>query len=151
MKIINTLPRQLMLYLLISASAPAMAIYKCESDGKPVYSDAPCAGGKMLDIATAPTVTDTNSAKRQAADEKVQLQRIEKERQKQEAQEEKERKKRQQQASRAQTAKHKKCSSLERRKRWAEEDAAAATGKSVNKAKQKVRRATEQFSAECGN
>jgi len=38
----------LMLSLLYALSAPALAINKCESDGKILYSDEPCGNGKAV-------------------------------------------------------------------------------------------------------
>jgi hypothetical protein len=48
-----------------------------------------------------------------------------------------------------QARKRKACRALDRRKRWAEEDAAAASVKSVESARRKARRAGEMFDEEC--
>lgn len=42
--------RTLLLCLLVSVSAPAMAVYKCESRGKTTYSDTPCVEGKSQEL-----------------------------------------------------------------------------------------------------
>ena len=73
------------------------------------------------------------------------LDRLENDRHKKELKEEKDRQK----ASRIQATKQRKCASLERRKKWAAEDATAAYGKSAEKAKRRARRADEVFEAEC--
>lgn len=140
---------KLALSLLAAAAAmslpiSAFAIYKCEANGTVTYSDAPCAGGKQLDINdTSPS--DAADARRRAAQEKQELGRLESERHKQELQDEKERKK----SARSRAALERKCASLERRRKWADEDAASAVGKSVEKARRKARRAEELFDAEC--
>ena len=123
---------------------PAFAIYKCVANGAVTYSDAPCPGGKPLDIGESPP-HDAADAQRRAASEKQTLARIESERRKQEAKEETARRK----SARAHASLERKCAALERRRKWAAEDAASATGKSVEKAKRKARRAAELFEAEC--
>jgi len=134
--------RTMFLLLLGSLTAPAFAVYKCESNGTVTYSDQHCPGGKVLDTGSAPATGDTA---RQNAENKAQLKRLEHERHKREAQEEKE----QQRAAHAAAAKQKKCSLLARRSKWANEDAPAATGKAREKTKLKARRVAEQFEAEC--
>jgi hypothetical protein len=122
----------------------ALAIYKCEANGAVSYSDAPCLGGKQLDITTAPNA-DAADATRRAAREKRALAQLERERRKQEQQEEKDRKK----SARTRAALERKCATLDRRRKWAAEDAASATGKSAEKVKRKAHRAEEVFEAEC--
>jgi hypothetical protein len=123
---------------------PAFAIYKCEANGAITYSDAPCPGGKQLDIPGAEQ-PDAANAKQRAMRDKQALARLENERRKQELQDEKDRKK----SARARAALEHKCATLDRRRKWAVEDAASATGKSADKAKRKARRAEELFEAEC--
>jgi hypothetical protein len=136
--------RTVILILLFSFSLPAMALYKCKSGNNITYSDQPCQGGETLDIGKLP-MADTLQARRQAAEEQKKLKRIENERRRREAQEEKNR----QRAMHEHAVKQKRCTSLAMRKKWATDDAAAATGKSTEKAKQKLRRAEEQFETEC--
>lgn len=50
--------RSLILLLLLSFSAPALAIYKCEFSDKVVYSDLPCKNGKMKKLSIAPPLSD---------------------------------------------------------------------------------------------
>jgi hypothetical protein len=136
-------------FLFALIAAPAFAVYKCESNGQVTYSDAPCRG-KTLSLANSidAEVPGTNvaSAKEKLAREKKEVTRLEKERHKREAAEEKEQKK----VAKADAVKRKKCSTLAHRKKWADEDAAAATGKSREKAQRKARRAAETHQAECG-
>jgi hypothetical protein len=139
----------LMLSLLASMSSPALALYKCEANGKTSYSDEPCsAGATRMDISPNTKVSppDAANASRQAAREKAELKRLENEREKREAQEHKEREK----LARTVALKQKKCNALALQKKWSEEDAAAATGKSVEHARRNARRKAEKYQMECG-
>lgn len=137
--------RIVLLCLFVSFSAPALAVYKCKSGDKIIYSDQQCPGGEVMDISSA-SPADTAKARQQAAEEQKQLKRLENERRKQEAREEKER----QRAAHDFAAKQKRCSILAKRKQWADEDATASTGKSVERARTKARRVAEQYQEECG-
>ena len=136
----------LLLLVLLTISAPALAIYKCESAGRTVYSDAPCHDGKgaALDIDTRPS-GDPEAAQQQLSQEKRELQRIENARQKQQAIDQRERRK----LYKASEAKKKKCADLALRKKWADEDASSAHPKSQERAKRTARRATEKHELEC--
>lgn len=135
--------RPLLLTLLLAACAPAFAIYKCESDGKTVYGDTPCPGGRTLDAAPA---ADAAPATREAARQKEEAARLERARHQREAQEERA----QQKQARTAAAQRKKCASLALRRQWAEEDAAKANPKAAPKAQQTARRAAEKHQLECG-
>lgn len=138
--------RTILLCLLVSLSAPALAVFKCKSANGVVYRDQECPGGTALPIDSNPDMAEAAKAAQQTSQEKKQLQRLENERRRREAQEEKER----QRAAHAYAVKQKRCATLARRKQWAEEDAAAATGKSIEKAKVKARRVTQVYEDECG-
>lgn len=125
-------------------ASPALAIYKCQSDHGTIYSDTPCPNAKVLDINSA-APADPDNARHQAAQEKKSLKQLEDARHKSERIEEKDR----QRAARAQATVRKTCAKLALRKKWADEDAASATGKSADKARRKARRVEEQFQAEC--
>jgi hypothetical protein len=131
----------------ISLAAPAHAIYKCESNGRTTYSDETCASKAVkLEVHSGSAPADAEHARRTAAREKAELRRIEGEREKREAREEKERQK----LARAETVKRKKCAALALQKKWGEEDAAAASGKSAERAKRNAQRKAEKFEMECG-
>jgi hypothetical protein len=136
--------RTALICLLISFSTPALAIYKCKSGDRIVYSDQPCADGEVLSI-TAPTPGETAKAMQRTAEEQKRLKRLENEHRKQEAREEKER----QRAAHTYAARQKRCTSLARRMQWANQDAAAATGKANERAKLKAQRVAQQFEDEC--
>jgi flagellar biosynthesis GTPase FlhF len=129
-------------------AVPAHALYKCEEKGRIAYRDEPCEGGKALNVqgegiaATA----DRLAAQEQAARQKQALTHLEKERRQREALEEREMRK----AAKAQASKHKKCRALALNRKWAEQDAAAAAGKSVDKARRNAARKAEKYEMECG-
>ncbi len=137
--------RFMLIGLLLSFSAPALAVYKCESGGKVSYSDTPCPDGKEI-VVEPVQASEASRAAKQLTREKKQLKRLESERHRDEAKVHSAR----QRAAKRQAALHKKCTSLARRERWAREDAAAATGKAANRAKLKARRAAERYEEECG-
>lgn len=132
--------------LMLSSALPALAMYKCEDGGKISYSDTACAAnGKELDIALPPT--DAAAAAQRLAREKSELKRLESDRHKREAREEKE----QQRIARALASRKKRCDTLARRVRWADEDARLAAGRAADKARRKARRMSEQYEGECAN
>lgn len=140
----KTLLRSLLIGFSLSWSVPSFAIYKCEADGKVSYSDEECTGGKTLDISNA-TPADAAESQQRLDREKRLLSRLENERQKQDARVEKERLR----TAKANADQQKKCATLARRQKWADEDAALATGKSGEKARQRARRAAEQYDEAC--
>jgi hypothetical protein len=144
---VTAILRLLVPAFLMSAAAPAFAVYKCESNAKITYSDTACTGGRSTDLGNPATGSDNAAqARRELAQQKAEVKRLETARHKQEAQQEKLRKA----AASSETARQKKCASLARRKKWADEDFAAAAGKSREKARRKARRAEETYSSECG-
>jgi hypothetical protein len=129
------------------ASAPAMAIYKCEAGGKTTYSDKPCpagAKGSALDLPAAnESAANAETAKVRA--QKSELKRIDDEKRREEAVAEKTRA----QALRAREREQKRCMALAQRRKWAEEDVASANQKTSDNAKKKARRLAERYDAEC--
>lgn len=139
--------RPFALFLLLAFfSAPALAVYKCEIDGKVVYRDSPCAGGKELDIDAAPAKNGSVSTQEQLARDKAKAARLESERHRREAREARE----QNLAARRAAARQKKCDSLALRTKWAEDDAIKASGKAAERARIKARHAAEKYELECG-
>lgn len=141
----------LLLVLLVSLtfSTSALAIYKCESGGQTVYSDTPCHNGKterMQEIAVTAPATEAGLAQKQAQQDKQELQRLQQRRHKQEKMDDRQQEKR----NKASAAKKKKCAESAQRVKWANEDAASATGKTAERARQKAHRATEKHQLTCG-
>ncbi|HJV75959.1 MAG TPA: hypothetical protein VJ654_17190 [Noviherbaspirillum sp.] len=141
----HTMLRGLLTGLLLCCSIPSFAIYKCEAGGKVSYSDVECSGGKTVDVSITSSANSSEDSKR-ALQEKHQLEQLQNARHKREAKEDKER----QQAAKAGASKQKKCATLERRQKWADEDAMAAKGKTRDAARRKARRIAEEHLAECG-
>lgn len=142
-------PTPLLLVFLVSLtfSSSALAIYKCESGGQTAYSDTPCHNGKrMQEIAVSAPPTDTALAQKQAQQDKQELQRLQQQRQKQEKIDARQQEKR----NKASTAKKQKCAESAQRVKWASEDAASASGKTAERARQKARRAAEKHQLTCG-
>lgn len=146
------MPSKLLLLAMIFFSAPAFAIYKCESGDKIIYSDAPCNSGKSgnmkeLAVVDPANETDNNLAHKQLQQDKKELQRLQQRREKEETKEAR------QQAKRYKTAeaKKKKCAESAQRVQWAKEDANSAPTKSSERAKQKAKRTTEKHQLSCGN
>ncbi|HZW14233.1 MAG TPA: DUF4124 domain-containing protein [Noviherbaspirillum sp.] len=140
----KTTQQSLLTAILLSCAIPSFAIYKCESGGKIVYSDTACNGGTEMHINTTPS-PDAEAALRRAAQEKRQAERLESARLKREASEAKEQKR----VAREEATKRKRCDTLARRQKWAEEDAASVAGTKVEAARRKARRAAEEYQAEC--
>jgi len=129
--------------LLLALAAPALAVYKCEANGRTSYRDTPCAGGSMLHIDSAPPPDVTDQ--RQLREEKAEAARLEKARHKREALQSKKR----EQARKALAARRRKCATLALHRKWAEEDAQSARLKTAATADRKARRAEEAYQAAC--
>jgi len=143
------MPSTLLLLVLLSFSAPALAIYKCESSGKTTYSDTPChnVSGNMKEIAVAAPPSDSKAAQQRLAQDKKELQRLETRRHREDAIAERE----QHSRFKAHEAKKKKCENLALRSKWAKEDAAHAPIRTAARAKRKALRAAEKQQLECGS
>lgn len=138
----------LLFFALFFFSAPALAIYKCESGARTVYSDTACHDGKtnsMKEIVVATPAVDTASAQKKLQQDKQELQRLQQHRAKQDAQEERQQAKR----YKAAETKKKKCAESAQRVKWANEDAYDAQPKAAERAKQKARRAEEKHQLSC--
>jgi hypothetical protein len=138
--------RTMLLCLLVSFSAPALALYKCKSGDSISYSDQPCPGAGEVLNTTPHAATDTAAARKRLAEEQKQVRQLENTRRRKEAQEEKER----QRAEHEHAVKQKRCKLLAQRKKWAEEDLSTSSGRSTERARIKARRVAEQMELECG-
>lgn len=141
--------RLVALALFLTYSNSSLAIYKCEENGKTIYSDERCANGRATQIDTTNSRISDSAADEALARgrrEKDVVKRLEENRRKEEVLEEKARQKR----IRADEALRKKCQTMALKVQWSEEDAAAATGKSAEKSKKTARRNREKYEMECG-
>lgn len=134
--------------LFISISAPALAIYKCESNDKISYSESPCQSGKTTNLSsqmTQPSATETAQAKRTSAQEKIKVSKLENARHKREEKEEKQQTK----EAHAYAAKQKKCATLALRKKWSSEDVTNSSIKKRAVKQRKAQRLAEKYALEC--
>jgi hypothetical protein len=132
-------------------SAHAQTMYKCTTDGKVSYGDAPCAAGASSVTLEAPPApapvaaangTPSRDLKRlqkeSAALEKARLQREEKDERASDR------------AAQAAAVQRKKCGKLKLNKQWADEDVRrAATITNIDNAKLRAKRAGETLALEC--
>lgn len=143
------MPSLLLSFSLLCISCPALAIYKCESNGQISYSDLPCTdlqtNSKAKRITILPAPSDSHVAQEKLMQDKKTLQTIETHRSKEEANAEKERLRR----YREQESKKKRCASLEQRARWAQENAVRTNIKNMSRERRKAQRATEKYELEC--
>lgn len=134
-----------------SASAAASA-YQCQQHGQTVFQDSPCPNGKALDA--APGVADGNrhEASARAAREKAQLAKIEAAKARTEALEARQAQSAARNAQRQQLAKERRarqCQRAQQQQKWAEQDAAGASAKHLEKARRKALRAQEKAQLLC--
>ncbi|MGV3743158.1 MAG: hypothetical protein ACO1NO_12695 [Burkholderiaceae bacterium] len=145
----NSIAKLLALAPFLLYSASSFAIYKCEANGKIIYSDEECTEGRAKAIDTTNSQLSDSAANEAAARskrEKEALKLLEEKRRKEEVLEEKARQKK----LRAEEALNKKCQAMALKVKWSEEDASAATGKSAEKSKRTAHRNREKYEAECG-
>ena len=140
----------LLLSLLMAVSMPAMAVYKCVSEGRTTYTDIPC-GAVQLELRPVPLPADAATAKQRAAAERRQLASIE-------SHQEAERVARQREQQRHKQDKgellhKKKCTLLGLEKKWSAEDAASVSrtiSEKTQSLKKTARRKAERYDTECG-
>ena len=140
----------LLLSLLMAVSMPAMAIYKCESQGRTTYTDVPC-GAAQIERRPAPLPADAAAARQLAASEQRQLAGIEKTEEAERVAREREQRRHRQ--DKAEIAHKKKCMLLGLEKKWSAEDAASVARTVSEKTqglKKAARRKAERHDAECG-
>ena len=139
-----------LLSLLMTVSMPALAVYKCESHGRTTYTDTPC-GAAQSELLPPAAPSDPAGARRQAASERSQLARIEKDQE--QARASRERQQQRSQQDKAEQAHKKKCTLLALEMKWSAEDASSVTRTVSDKTeslKRQARRKAERHEAECG-
>ena len=141
---------RLLLSLLMAVSMPAMAVYKCESQGRITYTDIPCSAAQ-IEPRPVPLPADAAAARQRAASERQQLASIEKTREAEGAARAREQRRHKQ--DKAEVAHKKKCTLLGLEKKWSAEDAASGSRTISEKTqglKKTARRKAERYDAECG-
>lgn len=141
--------KAILLSLLMAVSMPALAIYKCESQGHVTYTDIPCGAGHAA-LPALPLPADAAGARQRAASDSRQLAAIAKG---QEADRVgREREQRRQKHDKAGVAHQKKCTLLGLERKWSAEDAAAGAhtvSEKTQALKKAARRKAERHEAEC--
>ena len=130
--------------LLFSLLQPltALAIFRCESQGKVTYADLPCPGNKLeISNEASVPVPDTDATKK----ERSEVNRLQKLREQRERQDQQIR----DLSARGAAARERKCRSLALQVKWREEDVRESTLDKATKAKIRLRRAVEKFDSEC--
>lgn len=130
---------------LLIASAPAMAIYKCEAGGTIGYSDTHCPGARELDMKDRVAPADAAQGALRAKQQQAALHRIDGERQKETAHADKQR----MQLARASAHKSAQCDMLAYRAKSRDDAVVTAAPKSQAKARTKARQAHEKFDMAC--
>lgn len=132
-----------------SVHAQQAKIVKCTVDGKVTYTSEPCINGDAVVMPAlpppAPGATSTPELERELVQQKATLHRLETERHAREAKEEKA----DAQAAHAAAALKQKCAKMRLQKKWADEDAARASGANAPALKQKARHEAEALALEC--
>jgi hypothetical protein len=131
------------------AHAQTAKIVKCTVDGKVTYTSEPCLNGDAVMMPAlpppAPDAPSTPQLERELAQQKATLNKLETARRAREAKDEKA----DAQASKANAAHKQKCAKLRLQKKWADEDAARASGTSAAALKLKARHEAEALALEC--
>ncbi len=129
----------------LSGSAHAQPVYKCSSDGKVTYSEAPCRFGKTVELQVPAPPQLAPHAKGELVRQKSESTRLESARHQREAQDQRAN----MAGDRAAAAYRKKCGALRLKQKWAEQDALKAAAPKIAEARLKVRRAGEMLTLEC--
>lgn len=136
-------------FLLLCVCLPAQAVYRCEQNGAVSYADHPCAGGRSTDISEdvrdLVSQGDAAAARKRLQQEKRAAADIETEK----LRDLKRQNTAREVSARQSAAKEKVCRPLALRMKWAEEDLATASGKSVDSARRKAKRAAERYDLHC--
>ncbi len=132
-------------FLLLAAllsPVSALAVYRCEQNGKITYTDFPCAGREVeiTRSASAPQADDDRLRRERGEVGRLQKLREQRERQDQQIRD---------LAARGAAAREKKCRSLALQQKWREEDLRESTLDKADKARTRLRRAQEKFDSEC--
>jgi hypothetical protein len=138
--------------LVLGVSKAHAATYKCEKEGRITFTEIPCSDGKSSEIklntnANAVAESEYQRALKNKKNDEAALKKIETTRDKDLANQAKE--------SKTLAAKNEKkkaqCADLQLKLKWAQEDARNASIKNEEKAKTKVRRASEKADQACRN
>ena len=130
---------------LLLTSFTAHAVYKCMRNGEIIYTDKACEGGQ-LSLSNSPTSESHRTIQNESlAKDRAEISRLQKFREQRERQEQQIR----DLSARGAAARERKCKSLALQLRWREEDFREAPLHTQDKARTRVRRASEKYAMEC--
>ena len=134
-----------LLSCLLFTSYSAHAVYKCMRHGDIIYTDKACDGGQLSLPELPASESQRNNQNESLAKDRAEISRLQKFREQRERQEQQIR----DLSARGAAAREHKCKTLALQVRWREEDLREAPLHTQQKARTRVRRASEKYAMEC--
>ena len=134
-----------LLSFLLLTSFSAHAVYKCMRHGDIIYTDKACDGGQLSLPELPASESQRNNQNESLAKDRAEISRLQKFREQRERQEQQIR----DLSARGAAAREHKCKTLALQVRWREEDLREAPLHTQQKARTRVRRASEKYAMEC--
>ena len=135
----------ILLSCLLFTSFSAHAVYKCMRNGDIIYTDKACDGGQLSLPESPASESNRTNQNESLAKDRAEILRLQKFREQRERQEQQIR----DLSARGAAARERKCNSLALQLRWREEDFREAPLHTQDKARTRVRRASEKYAMEC--
>ena len=135
----------ILLSCLLFTSFSAHAVYKCTRNGDIIYTDKACDGGQLSLPESPASESNRTNQNESLAKDRAEILRLQKFREQRERQEQQIR----DLSARGAAARERKCNSLALQLRWREEDFREAPLHTQDKARTRVRRASEKYAMEC--
>ena len=130
---------------LLLTSYSAHAVYKCIRHGEVIYTDKACDGGQLSLPASPTSESHRTNQNESLAKDRAEISRLQKFREQRDRQEQQIR----DLSARGAAAREHKCKTLALQVRWREEDLRDAPLHTQQKARTRVRRASEKYAMEC--
>ena len=130
---------------LLLTSYSANAVYKCMRHGEVIYTDKACDGGQLSLPASPTSESHRTNQNESLAKDRAEISRLQKFREQRDRQEQQIR----DLSARGAAAREHKCKTLALQVRWREEDLRDAPLHTQQKARTRVRRASEKYAMEC--
>ena len=134
-----------LLSCLILISFSAHAVYKCMRHGDVIYTDKACDGGQLSLPESPASESQRNNQNESLAKDRAEISRLQKFREQRDRQDQQIR----DLSARGAAAREHKCKTLALQLRWREEDLREAPLHTQQKARTRVRRASEKLAMEC--
>ena len=133
------------LSFLLLTSFSAHAVYKCMRHGEVIYTDKACDGGQLSLPESPGSESQRNHQNESLAKDRAEISRLQKFREQRDRQDQQIR----DLSARGAAARERKCKTLALQLRWREEDLREAPLHTQQKARTRVRRASEKLAMEC--